>query len=67
MSRENVEVVRRSFEAWERGDLAGVIEMFDEAVVTRPLIGPEWEPEAGRPPEDCSGSLSRCARAGPDV
>lgn len=47
MSRENVEIVRRSFEAWERGDLAGVLEMFDESVVTRPLIGPAWHGPEG--------------------
>jgi uncharacterized protein len=41
MSQENVEVVRRGHQAWERGDIAEVIRMFDESAVTRPIIGPE--------------------------
>jgi ketosteroid isomerase-like protein len=35
MSRENVEAVRRGFEAWNAGDVDAVLGMFDEAVVTR--------------------------------
>jgi ketosteroid isomerase-like protein len=35
MSRENVDVVRASFEAWGRGDPAAALACFDEAV--------EWE------------------------
>jgi ketosteroid isomerase-like protein len=42
MSQENVEIMRRSFEAWARGDVAGVVEAIDDNAVTRPIIGPEW-------------------------
>lgn len=47
MSRENVELARRGFEAWERGDLSEVIQTFHENVVTRPIIGPEWHGPQG--------------------
>jgi ketosteroid isomerase-like protein len=47
MSKENVEIVRRGIEAWERGDLSEVIRVFDETVVTRPIIGPEWHGPQG--------------------
>jgi ketosteroid isomerase-like protein len=47
MSQQNVEIVRRSFDAWTRGDLAGVIEPIDEKAVTRPIIGPEWHGPEG--------------------
>jgi len=41
VSRENVELVQRGFEAWERGDLESLVQTFDEDVVTRPIIGPD--------------------------
>jgi ketosteroid isomerase-like protein len=47
MSQENVEVVRRGLRSWERGDLAGVLDMFDANAVTRPIIGPEWHGPEG--------------------
>jgi ketosteroid isomerase-like protein len=47
MSQENVEIVRRGLEAWEHGDLSEVIRDFDESVVTRPIIGPEWHGPQG--------------------
>ena len=47
MSRENVEIVRRGHQAWERGDLSEVIEMFDESAVMRPIMGPEWHGPQG--------------------
>ena len=47
MSRENVELVRQGFEAWDRGDLAGVIRTFHEDAVIRPIIGPEWHGPEG--------------------
>jgi ketosteroid isomerase-like protein len=41
MSQQNVEVVRKGFTAWERGDLEGLLATFDDNVITRPIIGPE--------------------------
>jgi ketosteroid isomerase-like protein len=42
MSRQTVEVVRRSFAAFDADDLAGMIELFDEGLVTRRLApGPD--------------------------
>jgi uncharacterized protein len=41
MSAENVEVVRRSWEAWGAGDAAAALACFDPAV--------EWEPAADEP------------------
>jgi ketosteroid isomerase-like protein len=41
VSQENVEIVRRGFEAWERGDIEGLLQAFDETVVVRPVIGPD--------------------------
>ena len=32
MSQENIEVVRRSFDAWNRGDLAAYLGCFDPEV-----------------------------------
>ena len=37
MSTENVDIVRRGFEAWEADDLAGLLALFDDALVTRRL------------------------------
>ena len=37
MSQENVEVVRRGFEAWEAGDLSGLLALMDDDLVTRRL------------------------------
>jgi ketosteroid isomerase-like protein len=37
MSQDNVEIVRRGFEAWEADDLAGILALFDEALITRRL------------------------------
>jgi ketosteroid isomerase-like protein len=34
MSRKNVEIVRRAWDAWERGDLAGLLETMSDDVVT---------------------------------
>jgi ketosteroid isomerase-like protein len=47
MSGENVEIMRAAFEAWDRDDLQGVLNAFDEEVVIRPLIGPEWRGPEG--------------------
>ena len=43
MSAENVELVRRSAEAWSRGDIEGALSYLDEAVVWEPA---EDEPDA---------------------
>ena len=50
MSRENVEIVRRGFAAWEADDLAGVLAMFDEGLVTRRLA-PMPDPGTWHGPE----------------
>jgi ketosteroid isomerase-like protein len=42
MSEENVEIVRKSYENWKRGDLDATLEHLDDDVVTR---GPEGWPE----------------------
>ena len=37
MSQENVEIVRRAWDAWQRGDLTGLLEtMRDDVVTVRP-------------------------------
>ena len=40
MSRENVEVVRRGYEAFIRGDVEGVLELMDADVDWRPGVAP---------------------------
>jgi ketosteroid isomerase-like protein len=35
MSQENVEIVRRGFDAWEAGDLPALIALLDDDMVTR--------------------------------
>ena len=40
MSEENVEVVRRGYEAFARGDLDGVLEIMDPDVEWAPVIAP---------------------------
>jgi ketosteroid isomerase-like protein len=51
MSRENVEVVRAAFEAWNAGDMDAFRELHDPDVVTRPADGwPEPGPYVGREP-----------------
>ena len=44
MSQENVEIVRRGFEAWNAGDMEAVREVYDADVVLRTPTG--W-PEPG--------------------
>jgi ketosteroid isomerase-like protein len=44
MSQENVEIIRRGFEAWNAGDMDALGEVFDPRVVWR---GPEGWPEPG--------------------
>jgi ketosteroid isomerase-like protein len=44
MSQENVEVVRRSFEVWNAGDMDALREMQDPGIIWR---GPEGWPEPG--------------------
>jgi ketosteroid isomerase-like protein len=44
MSQENVEIVRRGFEAWEQGDMEAHLRLIHEEVVCRrvaPLIDPK--------------------------
>ena len=49
MSRENVEVVRAVFEAWNAGNMDAVCELFDPDVIVRPAEGwPEPGPFVGR-------------------
>ena len=44
MSQENVEIVRRAYEAWNAGDMDAVREFYDPDVVVRP--NKDW-PERG--------------------
>jgi ketosteroid isomerase-like protein len=50
MSRENVEVVRTSYQTWNAGDMVALHEMYDpDAVLVRGLEGwPETVPVVGR-------------------
>ena len=49
MSQENVEIVRRAFEAWNAGDMDAVREAFDPDVIMRMVDGwPEPGPFVGR-------------------
>jgi uncharacterized protein len=49
MSQENVEMVRRGFEAWNAGDMRAYAELFDsDAVVRPPARWPEPGPFVGR-------------------
>src|SRR4029079_10854391 len=49
MSQENVEIVRRSFEVWNAGDMGALRELFDSGVIWRAAEGwPEPGPYAGR-------------------
>ena len=49
MSRENVEIVRRGFEAWNAGDMDGLRDLHDPEVILRPPKGwPEPGPYVGR-------------------
>jgi ketosteroid isomerase-like protein len=50
MSQENVEVVRRGFEAWEADDLGGLLAVFDDELVTRRLA-PMPDPGTWHGPE----------------
>jgi ketosteroid isomerase-like protein len=47
MSQANVEIVRRVFEAWDSGDLAGGLASFDDGLVIHPIIGPDWHGPEG--------------------
>ena len=49
MSRENVEIVRRAFQAYNAGDLMNLREVYDPGVVWHHLEGwPEPGPSVGR-------------------
>jgi ketosteroid isomerase-like protein len=49
MSRENVELMRRAFAAWNAGDMTALGELYDPAVVMYHLDGwPEPGPSVGR-------------------
>src|SRR6476659_7876833 len=50
MSQENVELVRRGFEAWEVGDLSGLLALMDDDLVTRRLA-PMPDPGTWHGPE----------------
>jgi ketosteroid isomerase-like protein len=45
MSEENVEIVRRLFEPWERGDWGGGRELFDDSCEV--VFSTAWFPDAG--------------------
>ncbi len=49
MSEENVEIVRRGFDAWNAGDMDALAELYDPGIVWRPPEGwPEPGPYVGR-------------------
>jgi hypothetical protein len=49
MSQENVEIIKRAFEAWNAGDMDAFRDLFDPDVIWRQLEGwPEPGPEVGR-------------------
>jgi uncharacterized protein len=49
MSKENVEIVRRGYEAFDRGDIQTVLSLMDPEVETRlDTAVPDWEPRYGR-------------------
>ena len=49
MSRENVEIVRAAFAAWNAGDMDALRELYDPDVIARALEGwPEPGPFVGR-------------------
>jgi uncharacterized protein len=49
MSEENVEIVRRAYEAWNTGDMAGLRELYDPDLVMHHAEGwPEPGPSVGR-------------------
>src|SRR3954452_21442036 len=49
MSKENVEVVRAGFEAWNTKDMDALRELYDPGIIWRPPEGwPEPGPYAGR-------------------
>jgi ketosteroid isomerase-like protein len=49
MSRENVEVVRAAYEAWNGGDMDALRELYDPEIIWRPPEGwPEPGPFVGR-------------------
>ena len=49
MSRENMEIVRAGFEAWNAGDIDAVREVYDPDLIVRPAEGwPEPGPHVGR-------------------
>ena len=49
MSQENVEIVRRGYEAFDRGDIQTVLSLMDPEIEARvdPSL-PDWEPYYGR-------------------
>jgi uncharacterized protein len=49
MSQENVEIVRRGYEAFDRGDIQTVLSLIDSEIEIRvDRAFPEWEPFYGR-------------------
>jgi ketosteroid isomerase-like protein len=49
MSRENVEVVRKAFEAWNSGDMDALADLYDsDAIMRAPENWPEPGPFVGR-------------------
>jgi ketosteroid isomerase-like protein len=49
MSQENVEIVRKGYEAFERGDIQAVLDLMDSEIESRiDPDTPDWEPHYGR-------------------
>jgi ketosteroid isomerase-like protein len=49
MSQENVEIVRRGYEALDRGDIQTILNLMDSEIEIRANpLHPDWEPRYGR-------------------
>ncbi len=50
MSEENVEIVRRAYAAWARGDIQAIVDLCDpEVVIAQPAQVPDSKSYRGHP------------------
>ena len=61
MSSENVDLVRRGYAAFSRGDIAATLDLIDEDIVITGQITPDGRPEQGR--EGLLSNVRRVAEA----
>jgi ketosteroid isomerase-like protein len=62
MSQENVEIVRQGFEAFERGELDVMLDLFTDDVITYRV-----DPDGARYDGKLDGGFQRVAGASPGV